>query len=64
LSRKEERGILRSSFCSEQPDVCLNAGALQDLDAAARLGIRIADRRNHPPHAGRSDRIRAGGVFP
>jgi len=64
LSRKEERGILRSSFCSEQPDVCLNAGALQDLDAAraSASGSRTAATTRRTPAA----RIASvqGGVFP
>ena len=60
LPREEKRGVLRGRLLREQPDLRFDAGALQNLDAAARLEIRVAHRRDHAPHAGRADRIRAG----
>ena len=59
-TRKEERSVLRGGLVREQADLRFDARALQHFDAAARLDIGIAHRRDDAPHAGRADRIRAG----
>src|SRR5712692_5492942 len=60
---REEGGILRSRLLGQQANVSLNTGALENLDAAARVEIGIADGSHDAPHTRRTDRVDAWGRF-
>src|SRR2546428_13905909 len=58
---REEGSILRGRLLGHQANLSFNTGALENLDAAARVEIGIADGSHDAPHARGTDRVDAWG---